>query len=287
VTNAPVRKRRFLEGGVGYVIARSIGEAVALLQEGAVAFAGGTLLGPWVRDGVIGADVVDVRGLVEFRNVDRADDCLKVGAAVSLTAFAAAAGAVPGLAGAQEAALNIGNPHIRGVGTVGGNVASYRQHTDLPTALLALDARLFVAGASAQTVDISLADYLGASVPDGRLIIALTIDGARRRSAYVKTAWRRATAPAVATVAVSARPVRDVLVDVRIVVGSVASPRPLRIADAEVPLEGKRADNGRVAAAAERAAATIVGEAVSIELVYLHSVIVAAVGQAIERVGRR
>src|SRR5262245_10431181 len=126
-----------------YAKARSLAEALGRLAEGAVALAGGTVLVPEMMAEGRGPSLVDIRGITGLRELRREDGALVLGALVTL---AEVADGVPELPALQAAALQVGNPHVRRAGTVGGNVAFRMPYANLPPVLMALAAEVVLVG---------------------------------------------------------------------------------------------------------------------------------------------
>lgn len=224
-----------------YARARSVDEALALLEgDGAVALAGGTLVVPeGVIDGFAG-DVVDISGVADLRAVREDGDGVHVGALANIARLEAAPFLSPGYAALSSAAASIGNPHIRRAGTVGGNVACRLARACLPPALLALDAEVLLVGPGS-SARRPIGDVLHDGLPPGWLISAVRLPPqGGRRSAYTKFEWRRATAKAIVTVAVSVDLRDGTAVGPRLAVGGLCVPR--RLPGAERLLAGRKID---------------------------------------------
>ena len=90
--------------------------------------------------------LIDIGRIAELKGITSSSGTIRIGALTThaeLAVFAGAAGRCPMLA---EAAAQIGDPQVRNCGTIGGNVAHADPASDLPTVLVALDARFIVAG---------------------------------------------------------------------------------------------------------------------------------------------
>jgi carbon-monoxide dehydrogenase medium subunit len=132
-----------------YYRARSVAEAHALMaaHPGAKLLAGGHSLVPLLKLRLAApSTIVDIGKIPELRGIRREGDHVHIGALTTHTDLAASAdlrGAAPALA---DAAAMVGDPAVRNRGTIGGNVAHADPASDLPTVLVALDARLIVTG---------------------------------------------------------------------------------------------------------------------------------------------
>lgn len=250
----PVVLRSDGEGPSPFTVARTIDEALAAVEAGAVPVAGATIVTSRTLKDSAPPHLVDIGHIDALRAIDARPDGVTLGAAVTLAEAAKPLSAHPSLGAAHAAVTAIGNPQIRGAATLGGNLGAAEQVTDLATALLALDARIHVVDRSGPA-DATIADFLADSGNAKRLITAITVPIiSDRRSTFIKFTWRHASAPAIAGVAVSARLVDRLVHDARIVVGSTVK-KPVRIAEAEAVLEGKTLAPAAIEEAAERAAA--------------------------------
>ena len=142
-----------------YYRAGSIDEAQQLLRAhpGAKLLAGGHSLIPLMKMRLATPSaVIDIGRIGELKGISRKGASLRIG---SLTTHAALASS-PELASAcpilAEAAAMVGDPQVRNVGTIGGNIAHADPASDLPAALLALDATIHAAGPKgARTIPIT------------------------------------------------------------------------------------------------------------------------------------
>ena len=119
-----------------YLRPHDLAEAVTHVAAGAIPIAGGSVVVPKVARGEAEPSaIVDVGRLEPLRRLDVDEDGLVIGAAVTLDRLEALDG--EGEAALREAAAGIGNPLVRRLGTVGGNVASGLATADLVPALRA------------------------------------------------------------------------------------------------------------------------------------------------------
>ena len=185
-----------------YVRATDVGGAVAALAGGGVALAGGTGLVPQIARGLLDAAVVvDVSRLEPLRELRLEADALHLGAGVRLADLAARDDLPPEHAALAEAAAEVGNPLVRRIGTVGGNLGLRLPQADLQPPLLALGAEVVCAGPGGEERR-PVADVVAGAVPPDRLILAVRVPLAPgSRSAFAKLAWRRSTGSSVASAA--------------------------------------------------------------------------------------
>jgi xanthine dehydrogenase YagS FAD-binding subunit len=134
--------------------------------------------------------------------------------------------------------------------------------SDLAVALLALDARVVVAGLRGERTVAAERFFLGPrSVPEtvlgpDELIVRIELDepAPGSRSAYIKHRPRHTWDFALSAVGVSVTGSRDGCSDARVVLGGVA-PLPYRVAEAEAALRGGPIDESAINRAAEAAVA--------------------------------
>jgi carbon-monoxide dehydrogenase medium subunit len=133
-----------------YTRAGSVDEALRILasDDGAKVIAGGQSLLPLMKLRLASAEtLVDIGRLAELRGISTLDDGrLSIGA---LTTYAELMDSPAIHYGVLRDALpTIGDVQVRNMGTVGGAVAHADPASDLPAALLALDAELILQSAS-------------------------------------------------------------------------------------------------------------------------------------------
>jgi aerobic carbon-monoxide dehydrogenase medium subunit len=139
-----------IPGSFEYHRAASIGEAARLLREfgdEARVLAGGHSLIPMMKLRMATpGHVVDLQGIAELRGIAREGDCFVIGAMTTeaeLIGHDGLGAAVPLL---REAALQVADPQVRNVGTVGGNVANGDPGNDMPAVMQCLDASFEITG---------------------------------------------------------------------------------------------------------------------------------------------
>jgi|SRR5579864_5353822 len=160
-----------------------------------------------------------------------------------------------------QAASWIGGIANQNKGTLGGNIANASPAGDSLPALLAYDAELIlvsIRGERRVAYRQFHVDYKKMNLERDELIRAVCL--ARRFNEYIsyarKVGTRNAQAISKVCMAALARIERGVIEDVRMAVGSVA-PIPLRLAQTERILKGKRPERSLVALARESAVAEI------------------------------
>ncbi len=125
-----------------------------------------------------------LRGIAPLREVVLDAGTLRIGALVTLRELQR----VPELPDLLAQAVRaLGTPQVRTRATVGGNIAQPRPDHTLPPCLIALDARVTIAGTTGDTdvsmADLSMADLAARGVPQGSLITR--VDVALRDSSAV------------------------------------------------------------------------------------------------------
>ncbi|MEV8534078.1 FAD binding domain-containing protein [Streptomyces sp. NPDC051211] len=217
-----------------YVRPAGLDEALTLLSGGTGirVLAGGQSLLPELRKGTATARLlVDVRRLDELRGVaGTAGGGLRIGALTTLAELAAhprVRAVAPELAAAARAN---GDPQVRNLGTVGGNLAAGGRATDLPVAAVAAGALVELAGPGGRTT-VPAEEFAAAGPPPASLVTALLVTDAGPAAAFEKTADRATRYP------VCAAAVRITADGPRIAVAG-ATQRPLRLTGVEDRLRG-------------------------------------------------
>src|SRR5947207_1121802 len=166
---------------VEYAKPKSVAEALDLLaaNDGARALAGGQTLINVMKARAASPDMlVDLNGLDELRGIDlAADGTLTIGAMTTYTELvrSAEAKARPILG---EVCATIADVQVRNRGTIGGNVCSNDPTNHLPPLMVALGARMTIAGADGErevpAEEFFLGVYLTA-VGTGELLTKITV----------------------------------------------------------------------------------------------------------------
>jgi carbon-monoxide dehydrogenase medium subunit len=215
---------------VGYARPASVDEALALLGEnpGARALAGGQTLVNVMKARIASpAALVDLNGLDALKGIELgADGSLELGAMTTCTAVVESveARARPILG---EVCAQIADVQVRNRGTIGGNLCANDPTNHLPPLMVALGARMTIAGAAGErTVDAGdffLGVYLTAVGP-GELLTRITIPPGRRDGFAAVTIGRDGTCVVSAAASLDGGP--------RIAVGCVGAV-PHRATDVE------------------------------------------------------
>jgi CO/xanthine dehydrogenase FAD-binding subunit len=213
------------------------------------------------RTGRRATGVLDLQRIPELRGIAVDRDGLDIGAAVSFTELRRSpdvARMAPILA---QAAAVVGGWQIQNRATIGGNVANASPAGDSLPVLLALDARLVIAGPKGPrelAYDRFHVGYRQTALLPDELIIRIRIPrlppGAVQR--FRKVGTREAQAISKVVVAMSARVDRGILVELRLAAGSVA-PTPVRLREAEKAGVGRAAGADTALRVARAAAAEV------------------------------
>ncbi|MEV6680032.1 FAD binding domain-containing protein [Streptomyces erythrochromogenes] len=218
-----------------YARPAGLDEALALLSgtRGARILAGGQSLLPDLRSGAGSARLlVDIRRLAELSGTGRTPDGrrLRIGALTTLADLAADPLVLAEAPELAAAARSNGDPQVRNLGTVGGNLAAAGRAIDLPVAAIAADAVVELAGPGGRTT-LPAEEFAAGTAPDGQVLTALLVPTAGPAAAFEKSADRATRYP------VCAAAVRITPDGPRIAVTGATS-RPLRLRGVEDRLRG-------------------------------------------------
>ena len=238
-----------------YLVPGSLSEAIGLLQRHGpdlLVMAGGTVAMPLVNEGISLPERVMSLKRAGLDGIAEADGSLRIGATTTLTRLLEQ-DALPLLA---EAARHTASWTVRNMGTVGGNLFTPPPGGDIAVALLALDARVRLAGPGGERV-IPLADlftgFMTSALAADELLTAIEVPMTPRETAFLKFGRKQANTPAVVTVAVALTREQGRVREARIALGA-AGPYPIRATDAEAALASSPLDPATIDRAAEAAA---------------------------------
>lgn len=238
-----------------YLVPESLPAAIGLLERHGpelLVMAGGTVVMPLINEGkALPERVMSLRRAGVHGIEERGDD-LAIGAATTLTQLLAQ----DRVALLRDGSRNTASWSIRNLATVGGNLFTSPRGGDVAVALLALDARVRLAGPRGDR-ELPLADFytgLGrtACAPD-ELLVEILVPSAERETAYLKFGRKQANTPAVVTVAIALERRDGVVTNARICLGA-AGPHPIRAASAEAAIVGSALEPAAVQEAAAAAA---------------------------------
>ena len=239
-----------------YHRARSLSDAQQLLaaHPGAKLLAGGHSLIPLMKLRLAEPPaLVDIGRIPELRGISRSADTIRIGALTTHAEIAASAELQKSAAALSEAAGLVGDPAVRSRGTIGGNIAHADPASDLPTVLVALDARIVAIGpAGERTIpaDGFFTGIMSTALADNEVVTAIVVPSSARGqgSAYVKFS-HPASRYAVIGVAASVTVAGNVCSTARVALGGLL-PHASRAAAVEKALTGKPLDTSAIANAA-------------------------------------
>jgi carbon-monoxide dehydrogenase medium subunit len=242
-----------------YVAAGSVDEAISVLAEHrdeAKVLAGGQSLVPLLNYRLARPRVVVDVNRLPLDGVDVAAARLRIGALTrhaTLEESAEIARECPLL---REAAALIGNVRVRTLGTLGGSLAHGDPAAELPMVMVALDARVALAGrAGRRTVDARdfFTGYLATALAPDELITGVDVPLTRDMGwAVEEVSRRRGDFAIVAVTALIRLDARGRIDDARVAFGGVG-PAPLRVPAAEERLRGAEPTAERLGQAADAA----------------------------------
>ena len=217
----------------GYVTAKDVGHAVALLAEhGAKAkiLAGGTDLLVELKHAVHDPEmIVDISRLRELKDIAVTDDGLRIGALVTHSEIMRSPLIRDMFPALVDAAHSIGAVQTRNLGTLGGNLVTCVPSMDSGPTLIALDASVTVArppaGGGCRSPNLFVGPRKTSLKPDELLVdIVIPKQNLGKPAAFQKFGLRKGQALALVNAAASFldRSTKDSFVAPRIALGAVA-----------------------------------------------------------------
>ena len=249
-----------------YHRAKTLADAQRLLaaHPGAKLLAGGHSLIPLMKLRLASPSaVVDIGRIAELRGISRSGDSIRIGALTTHAEIAASADVQKAAPALAEAAMLIGDPAVRSRGTIGGNIAHADPASDLPTVLVALDARIVAVGASGERTigaDGFFTGIMSTALAENEVVTAIVVPAAPRGqgSAYVKFP-HPASRYAVIGVAAAVTMANNQCSAARVALGGLL-PHATRATAVEQALTGKSLDTATIASAAAQVASDLGGE---------------------------
>jgi aerobic carbon-monoxide dehydrogenase medium subunit len=195
--------------------------------------------------------------------VSRSGDAIRIGALTTHSEVAASADVQKAAPALAEAAGLIGDPAVRARGTVGGNIAHADPASDLPTVLVALDARIVIVGPTGErtiAADGFFTGIMTTTLADDEVVTAVLVPVAARGqgSAYVKFS-HPASRYAVIGVAASVTVAANQCSAARVAIGGLV-PSARRATTVETALVGKALDTAAMTAAAGQVRSDLGGD---------------------------
>jgi carbon-monoxide dehydrogenase medium subunit len=237
----------------------SVSEAVALraeLGDTAALYAGGTELLLAMKLGVLDYEhLIDVKRIESLRGIATRDQELWIGAAVThreLENDPLVNETLPALADLER---HVANVRVRAAGTLAGNLAFAEPHADPPALLIALGARVVLAGVDTRR-ELALEDFIAGpyetELQEDELIEAIVVPITDQRAAYRK--FQVLERPAVGVAAVG-RIEHGVFAGEPTIIAGAVDELPVRIPS---ELDGTALDDERALSALAAAAAEAV-----------------------------
>jgi carbon-monoxide dehydrogenase medium subunit len=246
-----------------YYRARSLADAHALLaaHPGAKLLAGGHSLIPLLKLRLAAPSaVIDIGRITELRGVSVKGGEIRIGALTTHAELAASADLRRSAAALAEAAAIVGDPAVRNRGTIGGNIAHADPASDLPTVLVALDARVIAVGPRGErTIDARsfFTGIMTTALDEQEILAAIVVRAAEagEGSAYVKFA-HPASRYAVLGAAASVQVKGGICTAASVAVGGLL-PAARRAPAVEAALKGTAPTDAQVATAAAKVGADL------------------------------
>jgi carbon-monoxide dehydrogenase medium subunit len=241
----------------------TVDEAVAALQRsrGAMALAGATDLIPAIRRGLAKPRVlVNLKRIPELTGMRRVRGGVSIGALTTVADVLRSSLLAAGWPVLIETAREFGSAQIRSMATVGGNLCNATPSADFPLPLLALDARVWIAGPKGER-ELPLSEFFvgvnKTALAAGEIVTAIAIPRmpVRTGAAFVRLGVRRAMdlPIAAATAAITLASDGRKCTRARVALGAVA-PTPMRAYAAERVIEGNAITRELIDTAAAAAA---------------------------------
>jgi carbon-monoxide dehydrogenase medium subunit len=239
-----------------YYRAGSVSEAAGLLRKypGAKILAGGQSLIPLLKLRLTApAAVIDIGRIGELKGITVKDGTIHIGAMTTHAELAASPQLAETCHVLAQAAGGIGDPAVRNRGTIGGNIAHADPASDLPTVLVALDARLMVIGPDGKrTLDAGgfFQGMMSTALKEHEILtgIEIPVHAKGQTSAYAKFV-HPASRYAVIGVAAVLTSTGGKCSAARVAVGGMV-PMPLRATSVEGALSGQELSAENIAKAA-------------------------------------
>ena len=253
---------------VDYVAPETLSEALRILQqhgEAAKVLAGGQSLLVFLREGLIAPRVlVSLKRVQELRALSIAcgdsADGMHIGAMVTQAELERAQPVRDYYRVLSEAASVVATVQVRNQGTIGGNLCHADPTADPPAALIALGARLEIAGLDGRrtlAVEEFFRDYMDVDLRADEVLTRIVLPPPVRNSssAYLKHRVRHVDTALVGAAAwLQLDDTASLVQDVRIGLAG-AGATPLRALEAEQVLRGAPISHGKLAQCADAAAA--------------------------------
>lgn len=287
-TNGAIAVRSFPGDPILYLRPKTLDEAVSLLgSSGGQLLAGGTDFYPALGERLPQGNVIDLTAIGEMRGIAVESECIRIGGLTTWTDLLRTP--LPRAFDAlKSAAREIGSIQIQNRGTVAGNLCNASPAADSVPPLLALDAVIELASATA-TRRIPLSQFMVGNrktlrQPD-EILVAVTVPRCIESAAsvFLKLGARRYLVISISMVAAVVREDGDgKIAEARIAVGS-CSAKAQRLSQLERDLVGCPARAGVAAAVREEHLAALSPiDDIRATAVYRHDASLTLVQRALE-----
>jgi aerobic carbon-monoxide dehydrogenase medium subunit len=245
-----------------YYRASSVSEATGLLRKypGAKVLAGGHSLIPLLKLRLTSpVAVIDIGRIRELKGITVKDVTIHIGAMTTHAEIATSPELAETCRVLGQTAAGIGDPAVRNRGTIGGNIAHADPASDLPTVLVALDARVTVVGPEGKrTLDAAgfFQGMMMTALKEHEILTGIEVPvlGKGQTSAYAKFV-HPASRYAVIGVAAVLTLTGGKCSAARVTVGGMV-PMPVRASSVERALVGQELSAEKIA----KAAASVSGD---------------------------
>ncbi len=204
--------------------------------------------------------LIDIKSLPGLGNIEFGEkDGLRIGALATMNEIVSSSVIREQFSILSQAAQTIGSMQVRNRGTIGGNLCNASPSSDTAPALLALGARVKIAGERDERT-IALEEFFmgpGQTVlQPGEILTEVLISPPvpHTAGAYLKLGIRKAMEIALVSVGVvlSLDKIRGICKEIKIALGAVA-PTPIRSKKAEAVMKGRPLVDEWITQAAQRA----------------------------------
>ncbi len=229
-----------------YYRAGAVREALALMQQhpGAKLLAGGHSLIPLLKLRLTAPTaLIDIGRIPELKGITSSAGTIRIGALTTHAEIAASPAIKSECPMLCDAAGHIGDAQVRNGGTIGGNVAHADPASDLPTVLVALDARFVIAGSKGERT-VAASDFfkgmMTTALDVSEILTAIEIPSKKpgQGMAYIKFA-HPASRYAVLGAAVVVTMKNGSCGSAQVVIGGLV-PVPARLRDVETAVTGAK-----------------------------------------------
>jgi carbon-monoxide dehydrogenase medium subunit len=208
--------------------------------------------------------LVDIGRIPELRGISRDGAQIRIGALTTHAELAASQELRHAASALTDAAGMVGDPAVRNRGTIGGNIAHADPASDLPTALVALDARMVAAGPRGERTipaDQFFTGIMTTALGEDEILVAVLVpaSGKGEASAYEKLS-HPASRYAVVGVAAWIGVKDGTCSAARIAIGGLL-PNARRAASVERALAGTSASGDAIDAAVRQASSDLGNDA--------------------------